>query len=239
MPIGDYDRRITILTKERGKIAVFAKGARRPGSAFLAYTQVCVFGEFMLYQGRSSYNLSDASIKNYFSELREDIEKVYYGMYFCEVADYLSREGNDERELLKLIYTSLRALTVNNIPNELVRAVFEIKATYINGEGPLLGECVNCHDKVEQQKSFSVLKGGCVCEKCKAEMSVFEYTELNKSSWYTLWHIASTPPEKLYTFVVSDEVLEELAILGESYLKARTNHTFEGGELLKILTKQG
>lgn len=237
MPIGDYDRRITILTRERGKIAVFAKGARRPGSTFLAYTQVCVFGEFTLYQGRSSYSLSEASVKNYFTELRQDVEKAYFGMYFCEVADYLSREGNDEKELLKLLYTSLRALAGKAIPNELVRAVFELKSMYINGEGPLLDECVKCHGKPEQ-RVFSAAMGGCICEKCKNELPAAEYMPLNDSSWYTLWFIAATPPERLYTFVVSNEVLAELLRISGNYLKARTNHDFEGAELLKIISNR-
>ncbi|MGN0165420.1 MAG: DNA repair protein RecO [Lachnospiraceae bacterium] len=232
--MGDYDRRITILTKERGKIGVFAKGARRPGSAFLAYTQVCVFGEFVLYKGRNSYNLSDAVIKNYFPELRNDVEKAYYGMYFCEIADYMSREDNDEKEALKLLYASLRALATSHIPSKLIRAVYEIKITYVNGEGPLLDECVNCHKKPEH-RAFSPALGGCVCSDCRENLTSEEYLDLNESSWYTLWFIASTPPEKLYTFAVSDVVLNELLVLGGKYLKVRTNHDFEGAELLKIL----
>ena len=140
VPIGEYDRRLVLLTKERGKISAFVRGARKPNSRFVAATNLFCFGTFKLYQGRDSYTLAEAEISNYFEELRMDFEGAYYGMYFLEIADYYTRENNDEREMLKLLYQSLRALSVPALSHHLVRAVYELKSVIVNGEFPGIPE---------------------------------------------------------------------------------------------------
>ena len=140
VPIGEYDRRVVILTKERGKVSAFAKGARKPNSRLLAATSPFTFGEFRLYEGRSSYNIMETDISNYFEGFREDFETACYGMYFLEVMDYYTRVNNDEKRMLKLLYQSLRALQLPSLHKELIRYIFEIKALTLNGEYPGLPE---------------------------------------------------------------------------------------------------
>lgn len=136
VPIGEYDRRIVLLTKERGKVSAFAKGARKPNSRLVAATSPFSFGEFRIYAGRNSYNIMEADISNYFEGFREDFEGACYGMYFLETMDYYTRENNDERLMLKLLYQSLRALQLPSLHKELVRCIFELKALALNGEYP-------------------------------------------------------------------------------------------------------
>ncbi|MEI3211493.1 MULTISPECIES: DNA repair protein RecO [Suilimivivens] len=155
-PFGEYDRRVVMLTRERGKIAAFAKGARRQGSRLLASTNPFCFGEFRLYEGRTSYSISEASIQNYFAPLREDFENACYGMYFLEVMDYYTRENNDEKEMLKLLYQSLRALCHKNLDNRLVRYIFEIKALALNGEYPGLPKDKSYEESTAYAAAFIV-----------------------------------------------------------------------------------
>lgn len=135
-PIGEYDRRISLLTKEKGKISAFVRGSRKPGSRLSSATNPFSFGIFKLYEGKNAYNVAEVDIQNYFEDLRTDYIGAYYGMYFAEIADFYTRENSDDREMMKLLYQSLRALSVPSLARELVRYIYEIKSIVVNGEFP-------------------------------------------------------------------------------------------------------
>ena len=208
-PAGEYDRRISLLTKEKGKVAAFARGARKPGSRLAAATAPFSFGNFKLYQGRSVYTLAEADVRNYFEELRNDYMGACYGMYFAEVADFCTREGNDEREMMKLLYQSLRALSAASLPNPLVRSVFECMTMAVNGEFP--GEFT--------RESLLEILGA----------------EPEDSTLYALRYITSSPVEKLYTFNVADTVLFQLQAVALRYMKRFAGHSFKSLEVLQTL----
>ncbi len=133
-PVGDYDKRVVLLTRERGKLHAFARGARRPGSPLMAGIRPFSFGVFTLYEGRSSYTVKQLSISNYFEEVTSDMERVFLGSYFLEFADYYSRENGDEFPTLKLLYQTLRALSKDSLDNRLVRLVYELRMMAMNGD---------------------------------------------------------------------------------------------------------
>lgn len=131
---GEYDRRIVLLTKECGKITAFVKGARRQGSRFVGTTDMFCFGTFELFVGKNSYTVQNVEITNYFEYFRDNLEAAYYGMYFLELADYYTRENNDEAMVLLLLYRALQGLKSDKLNNNFVRRVFELKLFVIEGE---------------------------------------------------------------------------------------------------------
>lgn len=231
VPIGEYDRRIVILTKEKGKISAFAKGARRQNSVLMGMTNPFSFGEFTLYEGRSSYNLIQANISNYFMELSTDFEGAYYGFYFMEFADYYTKEYNDEKDMLKLLYQSLRALASGKIRRELIRCVFELKALVVNGEYPEVFRCTHC-GATDRGVVFSSKNRGLICEECKSLAT--DGIRIGNSTLYTLQYIVSSSIEKLYTFTVSEEVLKQLQSIMKQYISMHVDKKFKSLEILEM-----
>ena len=229
VPVGEYDRRITLLTKERGKISAFARGARRPNSQIMAASSPFAFGQFEAYEGRSSYTVIKADIANYFRELAADLEGAYYGFYFLEIADYYARENSEEIHMLKLLYQSLRALESKSLDNRLVRRIFELKAMVINGEYPNVFSCLKC-GKEEALHWFYVKSGGTLCETCGKQVPALY---LDDSTLYAMQYIITSSIEKLYTFTVSEAVLENLEKIMNEYMAVYIDRKFHALQVLE------
>ncbi len=200
MPIGEYDKRVVLLTQERGRISAFARGARRPRSYLLGPSRPMAFGTFDLYEGRSSYNLEGAQILDYFDDLSRDLEGLSYGSYFLEVTYAYSAEGVEASQTLELVYQSLKALSRPQIPRVLTRYIFELRTMVINGVYSL-----------------------------EPPVPVCDATE------YTIHFIAQTPVSKLYTFTVSDRVLDELGRCMDVYREKYLEGNFTSLDILKSL----
>ena len=204
MPIGEYDRRLEILTGDFGKISVFARGARKPSSPLVSLSRPFAFGEFQLFQGKSSYSVSSAKISNYFTELSKDIELTYYGSYFLELARYFCREAVPALSELKLLYQSLRALCSEKFENRLVRAVFELKLLEIQGLAPQA-------EYISNERS------------------------IRRGTRFAYNFVLNASLEKLFTFRLSEEVLEEFADICAALMAQSTQREFNSLNLLETL----
>lgn len=227
-PIKEYDKRIELLTKERGRISAFAQGARKQNSALSACTIPFTFGEFQLYEGRSSYNLQSAVISNYFGEIAQDYDALCYASYFAEVAQYLSRENIEAGNELNLIYITLKAIIAGKVPLKLIKIIYEMRYLALEGEGIELFTCLRCG--TEEAYDVYMREGGLICADCasKDKNLMNEYPiRLSHDARYTLQYILSSRVEKLYTFTVSDEVLEELQHFMKRYLARYMPHRFK------------
>ncbi len=232
MPVGEFDRRVVLLTRERGKISAFAKGARRPNSPLTGVTRAFVFGTFQMYEGRTSYTIRQANITNYFEDIITDLDAVCYACYFAELADYYGRENLDASVMINLLYAALRALAKPKPGNELVRYVYELRLISANGESPDFFTCQGCNEEKSSFYSFSKRTLGVYCEDCRRFAS--DAVVLNPSTVYTLQYIVTSPIEKLFSFIVNDEVLRQLSEVAGAIRRNAVDKTMKSLQMLEL-----
>ena len=235
MPVGEYDKRVVILTAERGKIHGFMHGARKPGSSLMASSEPFAFGTFEVYESRTAYRITSAGITQYFEQLRTDLDAALYGFYFLEFADYYGRENADDKEMLKLLYVSVMALCRRRIPLELIRRIFELRVMAVNGEGPQVFECVSCRRR-DNLHNFSLRLGGMVCDECREKIRRGSIA-VSPTCLYTMRYIVSSPYGKLFGFTLSDEVMKELSSISDRFRRIYVDKRFNSLEMIEMQEK--
>ncbi len=232
MPVGEYDKRVVLLTKQLGRITAFARGARRQNSPLLASTRPFTFGTFSLYAGRNSYTLQNAEITEYFEGMGTDLEAVAYGCYFAEIAEYYTREGVDESQMLNLLYVSLKALLTASIPNPLVRRIYELRAMVINGEYPQVFQCMECGKNLTSGK-YRKQQGGMICLECRGKD--YNTVLVHDAALYALQYVVTVPLQKLYCFTLRSDAFQEMEQVVEAGVNRFIDKKFHSLKVLEAL----
>lgn len=233
--ISDYNDRdalLTLLTKEHGKITAKARGLRRKNSPLTAPCQLLALSELTLFEYRGMYTINEAQSIELFMPLRKDLNKLSLGSYFAQVGETISQEDVPSSELLALVLNCLYGLSEMNLPEAMVKAVFELRSACIAGYTPNLQGCSRCGDPVP---AYFDLSGGCLlCEHCKQFHDGIRLP-LTTGVLEAMRYIAFCDSKRIFKFSIGNNHLHQLASITEAYLITHLERGFPTLDFYKSL----
>ena len=166
---GEADRICALITRDRGKISVVARSARRSRKRFGGALSLFVIGDATVRsRARSDLSLLERfdSLEDLAPGISADVVKVAHGSYLLELARELWPEGQPELRAFELLCDALRTLSRRPPSPPLLRA-FELQFLEAMGLSPCLDRCVACgRDPGESDTLFNLQRGGVLCQRC-------------------------------------------------------------------------
>ena len=162
---------VTLFTRECGKIAALAKGARRPKGPFeSAIDLLAVCRVVFIRKSTDALDLlTEAKLQRRFRAAARDLSRLYAGYYVAELLNDLTDNGDPHPELFDAALHVLAELDGDGPVAEYVLA-FEMTALRLLGHLPSLDYCAGCGRPISPAARFAFgqLSGGVLCGECRA-----------------------------------------------------------------------
>jgi len=208
---GESNKQLILLTRERGKITAYARGAKNTKSKFAAL-QPFAYGDFVFYDGGGFLSLNQTDIKITHSNIADNYDKYTHACLFLEIIDGLLLPDMDGREALHILMRCLSALNRGVRPVGQVFAAFVFKFLQKEGLAPLM----------DDDRAFFAAEG-------IGEMGI----PISKSTIAALQYILEADISGLLHFKASDDVIENLAACARLFLSENVDIKFKSAELIQ------
>ena len=214
----DFDKMLTMLTPNLGKIGCSARGARRTKSQLLAGTQFLCFGEYMLFKGSEHYTMNSCETIEMFYNIRTDLDKLTYASYITKIVNDVTTENQNSFNTLKLFLNTLYMISETDKDLDFITSVFKLRILKILGFAPNTRECVECKTK-ENLNHFSIRDNGFKCSSCsKQDTGSIEISDPTRNA---ITYIMTADPKKIFSFELSEKCRKELELIANIYLNEK------------------
>ncbi len=162
----EADRRLTLLTPERGRLTVVAKGVRRPTSRLAGHLELFTLAKVFVVRRRGLDLVVQAETVQTFPELRDDLSRVPYAYQAIEAALILVTEEVEAHAEFILLLKALSVLAASAaLPLVLVAYKLQLLASL--GYQTQLVTCARCGDPLSSSDNrVRPDAGGVVCAPC-------------------------------------------------------------------------
>lgn len=221
--MNDFDKMLTVLTPN-GKIGCAAKGARRPKSLLMAGTQFLCFGEYMMYQGTSSYHINSCDTIELFYPIRTDLDKLKYAAHITKIINDVTDENQNTYRILQLFLNTLYMISETDKDLDFILSVFKLRLLCLLGFTPQIKACTNCKTG-ENITHFSIRDNGFKCEACsKIDKGAIRISDSTKTA---MQYIVLADPKKIFSFQISEENLQELNLVSNLYFNEKLEKEYK------------
>ncbi len=227
--MGDFDKMLTILTPNYGKISCSARGARRPKSQLLAGTQLLCFGEYMVFKGSETYTINSCEPIELFYNIREDLDKLTYASFITRIISDVTTENQNCFNTLKLFLNTLYMISETDKDLDFIVSVFKLRLLKILGFMPYVDGCVNCNTK-EDINHFSIKDNGFKCKVCaKQDKGAINISEATRNA---IEYIMKADSKKIFQFDLSEKGRKELEIVSKIYFNEKLEKEYKIEKLI-------
>lgn len=230
---GEADRILTVLTAEKGRLTVVAKGARGRRSRVTACTDLLVYAELTLSESRGWQYLTEGNTLELFDGVRRDVELLALGCYFAELTEAVCCGGEEDGAFLPLLLNALYALGTLRRPQALVKAAFETRLCALAGFAPLLDGCAVCGRSEPKEPVLDLRDGVLRCAACGIRETG---AALTPAALAAMRYVLRCNEKKLYSFDVTGGDLTCFARAAEGFAEARLERRFATLEFYRGLT---
>lgn len=209
----ESSRVVTFFTRDFGKVAVIAKGAKRLKSSFeVALDLLTTCGIVFIRKSSSALDiLTEAKLQQRFKPRSGDLRSLYCGYFVAELLDGLSEEYDPHPHLYDEAQATLTAFAAD-APLELGLLRFELIVLREIGQLPNFHECVVCGEPAVAELSFDfkVSQGGLVCRNCQGEQTYANADRIQAGSLAVLQCLESETETAWQRLVPSPTQLKEI-----------------------------
>lgn len=229
--VGESDRIITLLTRDKGVVRASAKGARRPKNRLSSACRLFCYSRFTLYEGREKYIIDDAEPLEVFMGVRKELTRLALAQYFAELAGAVAPRDEPAEPFLRLLLNALHLLETGAKPPALLKAAFEMRLLTLAGYMPDLVACEGCGAYEHDTMYLLPVTGALYCADCIANNlctpeECRRAVPLSKGALAALRHTVYSDFGRLFAFTLPERPQRELAAAAESFLLAQLDRTF-------------
>lgn len=232
---GEQDKFIDVLTRDRGLLELPVKGARKINGKFSAPTQLFAYSRFCYDQRKDRLFLNSAETIHIFYGLRNSLSAISLAGYFSDVLRYSVAELTESENVLRLCLNTLHYLEKGLRNEKLLKSVFELRLMSEIGFMPDILGCRCCGVFEPEELYFSVSDGSFLCSECcppELRENNFRFT---LPVLLAVRHIILADFNSLFSFRVSENVLERLSEFSESYIISHLERNFKTLDFYKSL----